>query len=167
MQIIFSQKYRGAELIISDNKSLPVLILLLYKSLLLCFDSTKMIFTSCSDIQQDDTTCVCARNSIADITFYDSNNVITKIESFSANKFPILFTEKTRQMQFKARTSLIKHLKPGQDLPSQPLHNDWMIGIIRLRIFIFFNQNNIKKYFTGGCQFFPVQGNKRFFFTRD
>ncbi|MEI6049484.1 MAG: DUF4271 domain-containing protein [Bacteroidota bacterium] len=120
-----------------------------------------MIFTSCSDIQQDDTTCVCARNSIADITFYDSNNVITKIESFSANKFPILFTEKTRQMQFKARTSLIKHLKPGQDLPSQPLHNDWMIGIILVCAFLFsLIRTTSKSILPGVVSFFLFRGIK-------
>jgi len=103
----------------------------------LCFEDTKMMTISGSDIQQDDTTSVCVRNSITDITFYDSNNVVSKKVLDSFNRFPFLFTEKTRQMQVEARASLIKYLKPGQDLPSQPFHDDWIIGIILIAAFLY------------------------------
>ena len=92
---------------------------------------------ACSDIQQDDTTSVCVRNSITDITFYDSNNIVTKKELKSSSRFPFIFTEKTRQIQVETRASLIKSLKPGQDLLSQPFHDDWIIGIIFIAAFLF------------------------------
>jgi len=92
---------------------------------------------SCSDIQQEDTASVCVRNSIADFTFYDSNNIVTKKELKSSNRFPFLFTEKTRQTKVEARASLIKYLMPGQDLPSQPFHDDWIIGIIFIAAFLY------------------------------
>jgi hypothetical protein len=84
-----------------------------------------------------DTNSVCIRNSIADITFYDSNNIVTKIESGSSNRFPFIFTEKTQQMQSEARTSIIKHLKPGRDIPVHPFHDDWIIVIILITTFLF------------------------------
>ena len=84
-----------------------------------------------------DTTSVCFRNSVADITFYDPDNIVTKIESYPFNKFPFLFTEKTQQNQIETRALLIKQLKSGQDLPFQPFHNDWIIGIIMFSAFLF------------------------------
>jgi len=96
-----------------------------------------MMIFACSDIQPDDTTSVCVRNSITDITFYDSNNIVIKKELESSSRFPFLFTEKTRQIQIETRASLIKSLKPGQDLLSQPFHDDWIIGIIFIAAFLF------------------------------
>jgi hypothetical protein len=102
----------------------------------LCFESTKMMIISCSETQQD-IVQICARNSISDITFYDSNNIITHGLLDSCNRFPYLFIEKTRQIQYRERTSLIKLLKPGQDLPAQPFHNDWILGIIFIVAFVY------------------------------
>jgi hypothetical protein len=95
-----------------------------------------MMTISSSDIQQNDTNQVCVRNSIADVTFYDSSNVVSKIESAHVDKFPFLFTEKTRQIEAETKASLVKHLKPGNDLPLQPLHDDLIIGIILLCAFL-------------------------------
>jgi hypothetical protein len=80
--------------------------------------------------QQVEPTSVCDRNIIADISFYDSNNIITKGILSSYNRFPYLFIEKSRQIQIRERISLTEHLKPGLGLPVQPNHYDWMIGII-------------------------------------
>jgi len=84
-----------------------------------------------------DTTSVCVRNSIADVTFYDSNNVVLKIQAGSYKQFPFIYTEKVQQQQAEERAFLIKQLKPGMDLPAQPLHTDWMILIILLSAFLF------------------------------
>ncbi|TAL63181.1 MAG: DUF4271 domain-containing protein [Bacteroidetes bacterium] len=84
-----------------------------------------------------DTTSVCQRNNIADITFYDSNNFITKIDTSLIDRFPFLFIERTRKTENEARAALMKQLKPGKDLPSQPLHNDWMLGIILIAAFLY------------------------------
>jgi hypothetical protein len=112
-----------------------------------------MMIISCTAKQQDtvksalapvtagidftDTTSVCGRNSIADITFFDSNNLVTKIEPGSSNRFPFIFTERNKQIQTEARESLVKHLKPGRDIAVQPLHEDWIIVIILITAFVF------------------------------
>jgi hypothetical protein len=90
-----------------------------------------------TDIQQEDTTSVCGRNSIADISFYDQGNVIIRNEVGLFNRFPFLFTEKNRQIQIREKAFLIKQLKQGQDLPFQPFHNDWMIGILIISAFLY------------------------------
>ena len=84
-----------------------------------------------------DTTSVCGRNSIADITFYDSSNFIKTIGDPPFNKFPFLFTEKNRQAEINAKVSITKHLKSGEDLLRQPLHSDWIIGIILVVSFLY------------------------------
>jgi hypothetical protein len=88
-------------------------------------------------IAYSDTTSVCTRNSIADVTFYNFNNFVFRIGYGSYKQFPFIFTEKTRQRQAEARALLIKHLKPGIDLPVQPLHTDWVIIIILVAAFLY------------------------------
>ena len=106
-----------------------------------CFDTLQDTIRS-NDIVLKDSIEVkpdslCVRNSIADITYYDSINVVTKIEWGSYNKFPFRFIEKNRQIQAEKRTFLLKHLKSGQDLPLQPLHEGWIIGIVLIVAFLF------------------------------
>jgi hypothetical protein len=84
-----------------------------------------------------DTTTVCSRNIIADVTFYDSNNIIFKIGSGTVRQFPYILTEKARQLKMEERALLIKHLKPGKELVPHPLHADWMIIIILIAAFLF------------------------------
>lgn len=106
-----------------------------------------------------DTTTVCDRNSISDITFYDSNNVVTNIESGFPNRFPFIFTEKNNQMQREARASLIKHLKPGQDLPVHPFHDDWVILIIVVATFFYLViRTTSKSLLPGVTRFFMFRG---------
>jgi len=80
---------------------------------------------------------LCFRNCITDITFYDPNNIVTKIDSNTSAKFPFIFIEKNKQIHCKARKSILKHLRHGQDIPVQPLHNDWIIIIIIVVSFLF------------------------------
>jgi hypothetical protein len=84
-----------------------------------------------------DTTSVCIRNSIADVTFYDFNNFIKRIGYGSYKQFPFILADQGRLHQIEERAYLVKHLKPGKVLPSQPLHTDWMIIIILLSAFLF------------------------------
>lgn len=78
----------------------------------------------------NDTASVCIRNSIADVTFYNFNNFIFRIGFGSCKQFPFTFTERVKQRQVEEKTILIKDLKPGIELPSNPLHTDWMILVI-------------------------------------
>jgi hypothetical protein len=106
-----------------------------------------------------DTASVCTRNIISDITFYDSANIVTEIESNSINRFPFLFTEKNRQIQAEARATMIKHLKSGEDLPLRQLHDDWIIGIILLSAFIYSVIRATSKNFLPGLyRFFLFKG---------
>jgi hypothetical protein len=106
-----------------------------------------------------DTTTSCKRNCIADITFYDSNNFVTKIESGFSNRFPFAFTEKNREMQFEKKALLIKHLKQGRDIPVQPLHDDWIILIIIAAAFLFsLIRSTSKSVFPGVTRFFLFRG---------
>jgi hypothetical protein len=84
-----------------------------------------------------DTSLHCFRNSIVDITFYDSNNVISKIEHSLPGRFPFDFIEKNRKVSDEAETALIKQLKPGLDLPQQPHHNDFIIVVILCAAFLY------------------------------
>ncbi|MCX6325616.1 MAG: DUF4271 domain-containing protein [Bacteroidia bacterium] len=117
-----------------------------------------MMIISCPEAQQDDTPSVCGRNSIADITFYDSNNVVTKIESGSSNRLLFLLSEKTRQMHTETRASLIKHLKSGQNLPVQPLDADWIIGILLVAAILYsLVRTSSKSMLPGLTRFFMIR----------
>ena len=106
-----------------------------------------------------DTTSVSNRNSIADITFYDSNNVATRVEPFYTDRFPIAFTEKNSQMEAEVRASLVKQLKPGHEIPYKPLHDDWIILIILIVIFLFSRiRSSSKSEFSGVTRFFLFRG---------
>jgi hypothetical protein len=84
-----------------------------------------------------DTTSVCLRNSISDVTFYDSNNVVFKIASESYKQFPFVFTEKVQQKKAEEKALLIKQLRPGKDLPANQMHPDWIIVIILIAAFLY------------------------------
>jgi hypothetical protein len=84
-----------------------------------------------------DTTSVCNRNSIADITFHDFNNFVFRLEYAKYEQFPFILIEKARKQEIEERTWLVKHLKPGSELPENPLHTDWMIIIILAATFLF------------------------------
>jgi hypothetical protein len=83
-----------------------------------------------------DTTSVCNRNSISDVTFYDRNNIVFQIHSQSSQQLPFIFIENYRQKEIKERSLLIKHLRPGNDIPANPLHADWIILIILVAAFL-------------------------------
>jgi hypothetical protein len=110
------------------------------------------MINSCSETQQDTNTIrtnilkdsivlksdsLCSRNSIKDITFYDPGNFVTKIDSETSMKFPFIFIEKNKQIHNEARKSIIKHLRYGQDMPVQQLHNDWTLLIVIIVSFLF------------------------------
>ncbi len=106
-----------------------------------------------------DTTSVCERNSVSDITFNDKNNFINHIGKAPYNRFPFTFTEINRKQQAQERAILIKHLKPGNDLPLNYLHNDWVILIILMVAFFYtIVRSTSKGIFTGVIRFFLFRG---------
>jgi len=106
-----------------------------------------------------DTTSVCIRNSISDITFYDSNNIISNIKSGSLNGVPFIFAEKNRQMQNQERAILIEHLKPGLELPVRQHHEDWIILVLLISAFLFsLVRKTPKSLLSGVTRFFLYRG---------
>ncbi len=105
--------------------------------------------------ENTDTTSVCTRNSIADVTFYDFHNFITRLGYGYYKQFPFVFIEKNKQQQAVDQTILINSLKPGIELPQHPLHTDWMIVIIIVAAFLF----SLVKQSSGGFS----SGFSRFF----
>jgi hypothetical protein len=83
-----------------------------------------------------DTISVCRRNSIEDVTFHDSNNLVARIEPIHSDKFPFLFTEKNRHIQEEIKASLVKHLRTGDEILFRSLHDDWITLIILCTIFL-------------------------------
>jgi hypothetical protein len=81
-------------------------------------------------VSPPDSTPVSFRNRISDVTFYDPDNIVTRIDLEACNGFPFRFISKTREIQEVTRESVISHLKTGREIPSQPLKADWTIGII-------------------------------------
>jgi hypothetical protein len=108
-----------------------------------------------------DTTSVCTRNIIADITFNDSTNFITTLNHGFSNRLPFIFAEKTRLNQTEAKATLIRHLKPGLNIPEQPLHDDWIILIIVISFFFYsLIRTTSKSLFPGIMRFFLFRGMK-------
>ena len=96
----------------------------------------KKISPVLSEIPITDTTSVCTRNSIADITFYDPSGLLRNPNQFSSNQFPFQFVEKTSSVHQQQKLKIIKPLKEGRELPDKPLHHDWIIAIILLSVFL-------------------------------
>jgi len=86
---------------------------------------------------QLDTTIVCSRNPVADVTFYDSANVIITIVPGAVKEFPYIFIEKNQIREAEAKAILVKQLRPGQIIPRKPLHDDWIIIIILVGAFLY------------------------------
>jgi hypothetical protein len=135
-----------------------------------------MMIIFCPDLQQDtvarkividhdavfsnsDTTSVCSRNSIADVTFYDPDNLVFQIDRGSYQQFPYILIEKAQKQQMEERTFLVKHLKQGNDLPVQPLHSDWMIIILIVTAFLYsLVKTRSKRMFPDFLKFFLFRG---------
>ena len=106
-----------------------------------------------------DTVTQCIRNNVADITFYDTNNVIKTIIPDSNNIFPFNFIEKNRQRLREEKIILEKHFKSGQNLPVQQLHEDWIILIILITAFLYsIIRTTSKSMLTGAGKFFLFRG---------
>ncbi len=84
-----------------------------------------------------DTISVCSRNNIADVTFYDSANIVRQIIPGSYDRFPFVFTEINSTRDNQAKATLIKTLKPGEKIPEKPLHDDLVIMIVFSAAFLF------------------------------
>jgi len=84
-----------------------------------------------------DTISVCTRNDVSDVTFHDFNNFIHRLGFGNYRQFPYVFIDKANEMQKAQEVILMKHLKPGKELPPNLFRTDWMIIIILVATFLF------------------------------
>lgn len=84
-----------------------------------------------------DSLTVCSRNNTVNVTFYETNNVISQIDKIPTDRFPFNFVEINRHQREKDMAILIKHLKDGQELTSKVFHDDWIMIIILMSAFLY------------------------------
>jgi hypothetical protein len=106
-----------------------------------------------------DTISVWRRNSIEDVTFYDSTGIIYRIEPAHPENFPYIFLEKNSIIAEAKKAALVKHLRQGSEIPPQPMHKDWIILLILLAIFLFsLIRKSTDKILQGAERFFLFRG---------
>jgi hypothetical protein len=106
-----------------------------------------------------DTVFVSERSHISDITFYDSANVITRIDREQINGFPFKFIEFNKRRESELKSFLLKRLRDGEDLAVRPFHDDWIIFVILIAAFFYASvQTFSRKLFPGVLRFFMFRG---------
>ncbi|MDM7919995.1 MAG: DUF4271 domain-containing protein [Methanosarcina sp.] len=102
---------------------------------------------------------VSVRSHVSDVTFYDTANIITRINRDSVNGFPFRFIEKNRKLDMEMRTALQERLKPGTELPSRKFNDDWIIFFVFLAAFFYATLPVYsRKLFPGATRFFLFRG---------
>lgn len=103
-----------------------------------------MMIISYPDIQPD-TINLCRPNPVANVTFYDSANVITTITTDNVKGFPLVFIEINKKSEAEAKAALVKHLRSGEELPRKTIDEDWLILVILLGAFLYSLLRNTSK----------------------
>jgi hypothetical protein len=108
----------------------------------------------------DDTLSVCSRNSIADITFYDSLNFIKDLKFIPADRiaYPdnVEIADSGKQI---VQIVLVKNLKNGDPLPEKPFHNDFITVVIFLAAFFLLSvRSALRKTLQEITRFFLFRG---------
>jgi hypothetical protein len=93
-------------------------------------------FFKLPELSIEDTTSVCSRNSIADVTLYDSLGFVRNIDQLPPVFFPYHIADKTLPETHERRIIVINELRDGKDLPPKPLHHDWIIAIVFLAAYL-------------------------------
>ena len=109
--------------------------------------------------QPYDTTSVCSRNSVADVTFHNPGYVLNSIDQRFLNQFPYQFTENNLRIKSERKALLQMHLKPGEIMPEQRFHENWVFGILIFAL-IFFSvvQSAAKSFSPAITRFFLFRG---------
>ncbi len=111
------------------------------------------------DIINTDTTSVCTVNIISPVTFYDPDNIVTRINQNNTGRFPYTFIEINKKTEAEAKTTLLKKLRSGQEMPFHHLHDDWIIAVILISAFLFsFVRNTYKNFMPKVTSYFLFRG---------
>ncbi len=106
-----------------------------------------------------DTTSVCSRNPVADVTFFDPDYIICSVDPELLLRFPYQFTDKNIKIQAERKALLEKHLRNGELLHQSLFHDDWVTGILLVAIVLFsLVQATSKNFFHGIARFFLFRG---------
>ncbi|MDQ1332721.1 MAG: hypothetical protein QG576_756, partial [Bacteroidota bacterium] len=106
-----------------------------------------------------DTSEVCLRNAVSDVTFYDSANLVNRIDKTDLARFPYQFTEKNNIRAAEAKETLTKQLKDGKELPVRSFHDDWMVLVILASAFLYSVFRSVsKRMFSEVARFFFFRG---------
>jgi hypothetical protein len=109
--------------------------------------------------EPSDTNSLCFRNSIADVTFYDSANIVTLIDERNLQNFPFVFTESVRKTEKETRAELVRHLKNGEELSADRFHYGWGLLLILFSLFIYGVINaETRSFFKGTIRFLTFRG---------
>lgn len=84
------------------------------------------------EVHISDTTSVCSRNSMADITFYDSLSFVRNLEQNPSVQFPGLYLKNQQAESHGNNLTIIRNLREGDYLPVRPLHYDWITAVMIL-----------------------------------
>ena len=89
------------------------------------------------DTARVDTTSVCTRNAIADVTFSDSLTFIKKIHPYTSGSIPFRFTKKSGSEPGQFRPILIRNLREGTLSAGNPLHHDGVTILVFFSFWLF------------------------------
>ncbi len=105
-----------------------------------------------------DTTAVCSRNIIADITFGDSLNFVSLLNPSFKNQLPYYIAENLGR-QMKDEFVIIRDLKEGKGMPSGPFQNDWIVIVIFFSALLYTLIRSVTKNITAELsRFFLFKG---------
>lgn len=111
------------------------------------------------NIFEPDTASVCAKNSIAGVSFYDSTSYLLTIESSHHDRFPLTLIKTTRDRESRTTEILMQNLREGSRLPRQPFNADWLLFVIMTSIFLYSLISAVsRKFFHDMKRFFLFRG---------
>lgn len=84
-----------------------------------------------------DTTAVCQRSSIADVTYYDQANPAFKVRIEGGNSSLLFFAENARIRSNERREALVKSLRNGEERSRASLQSDWSVLILLACLLLF------------------------------
>lgn len=107
---------------------------------------------------ENDTLGICHRNSIADITFYDSTNFVIEGTAGRIKSFPYALTDKLQEFKSENLKALMVHLRPGEELSGRNGNSDWIVLIVLFTSYLFVLIGTFsKRLFQDARRFFFLQ----------
>jgi hypothetical protein len=84
-----------------------------------------------------DTAGILLKIPVADTTFFYSAKEIAHNDSSYIDWFPFNFSVMDRQLREESRTTLVKHLKDGDEMPVKQYNIDWILPVCMISAFLY------------------------------